>query len=84
MAELEKIEFEELTEHMKRKLERKIHKVKLISENPWCASVPSEMLAECDTWILKPFQKTCKKGHIIEYVKEAQIAEGMRRAKMPK
>lgn len=48
--------------------DRKSHSVKVLSRNPWCASVPSELLTECDTWILKPFQPTCKKGHKIEYV----------------
>lgn len=61
-------------------LMQKIHRVKVISKDPWCASVPSEMLAECDTWILKPLQKTCKKGHPIEYVEEAKVQDGMQRS----
>lgn len=48
----------------------KIHKVKLLSKEPWCVSIPSEMLAVCDTWTLEPWQKTCKKGHLIEYIME--------------
>lgn len=48
--------------------DRKIHSVKVLSRNPWCVSVPSELLIECDTWILKPFQPTCKQGHPIKYV----------------
>lgn len=46
----------------------KTHKVRLLSKDPFCVSVPSEMLMECDTWVLKPFQEKCKKGHKIEYI----------------
>jgi hypothetical protein len=49
-------------------ISEKIHKVKLLSKEPFVVSVPSEMLMECDTWTLEPFQKTCKKGHTIKYV----------------
>lgn len=49
-------------------VEMKVHKVRLLHKDPFCASVPSEMLMECDTWILKPFQERCKRGHKIEYV----------------
>ena len=48
----------------------KIHRVKIVNKEPFCAIIPSEMLADCDTWTLEPFQKTCKKGHKIEYVEE--------------
>lgn len=54
----------------------KVHRIKIISKEPWCALVPSELL-ECDSWIISyPFQKTCKKGHLIEYY-EAKDERGM-------
>jgi hypothetical protein len=42
------------------------HKVRVLSEDPWCVEMPADLLA-CDTWVLRKNQKKCRKGHKITY-----------------